>query len=291
MYLLDLVMIELNKIKLLAQGGQAEIYELDNDKVIRVLRNVEEEEYLKAEMATMQALKKKNKAVPTVYEYTKINGRPSIIMERLKGDTMLDHIKKNPLQLFKYAEKLASLHVDTTSSVEGLVLILINDRAAHLIQKAEMLDDDVKKFVLDILKELPKGMDVCHGDFHPGNIMIVDNKYYVIDWFGATYGRKLSDIAHTYLILRNTPKIPGISKFQNYLIGISGSIISGKYLSALEKIQSIDYSEFSRWMVIRAAERVYYGMPFEKEALVNFLKRCMRAQSGGVNPDGWWKLI
>jgi aminoglycoside phosphotransferase (APT) family kinase protein len=284
-------MIELNEIKLIAQGGQAEIYELDNDKVIRVLRNVEDEEYLKAEMETMKALKKQNKAVPTVYEYLKINGRPSIVMERLKGYTMLDHIKKNPLKLFKYAEKLANLHVDTTSSVEGLKLILINDRAAHLIPKAELLEDDVKKFVFDILEGLPKGNDVCHGDFHPGNIMIVDNKYYVIDWFGATYGRKLSDIAHTYLILRNTPKIPGISKIQNYLIGISGNIISGKYIAALQNIQEIDYSELSRWMVVRAAERVYYGMPLEKDALVSFIKRCMRAQSSGVNSDSWWKFI
>ncbi|WP_207753092.1 phosphotransferase [Clostridium yunnanense] len=289
--MLKLIMIELNEIKLLAQGGQAEIYELGNDKVIRVLRNVEDEGYLKAEMVTMQALKKKNKSVPTVYEYTQVNGRPSIIMERLKGNTMLELIKKNPLQLFKYAEKLANLHVEITTPIEGLGLYSIRDRATHLIPKAEMLEEDVKKFVLDILKGLPNGSDLCHGDFHPGNIMIVGDQYYVIDWFGATYGRKLSDMAHTYLILRNTPKIPGVSKIQNYLIGVSGTIISGKYLSTLQKLQGIDYSEFSRWMVIRAAERVYYGMPFEKEALVNFIKRCMKAQASGVNPDGWWKFI
>ena len=284
-------MMNLNNLRLLAQGGQAEIYELDKYKVIRVLRSTEDEDNLKSEMAIMKLLKEKGKAVPKVYEYLKIDGRPSLIMERLNGETMLDEMKRKPFELLKQAKKLAKLHIEVTDSAEGLEIISINDRAAYLIPKAEMLDKELKKFVLEILNQLPRGNDICHGDFHPGNIIIANGQYYVIDWSGVTSGEKLSDIAHTYLLLRNTPKTPGVNIFQSFIIGCAGSIISGKYLSSIEKNYPFDWSEFSKWMVVRAAERIYYGMPTEKEALIKFIKKCRNAQIGGVKPSDWWKFI
>lgn len=284
-------MVELKNLKLLAQGGQAEIYELDKDRIIRVLRNTGEEEYLKVEMSIMKSLKEKGKAVPEVYEYLKIEGRPSLIMKRLNGDTMLDDIRKNPFHLLNQAQKLAELHIEVADSAEGLRMVSINDRAAHLIPKAEMLDNELKKFVFDVLGKLPRGNDICHGDFHPGNIIITGEQYYVIDWFGAALGEKLSDIAHTYLLLRNTPKIPGINSFQNFILGCSGNIISGRYLSTCEKLYPFDWSKFSKWMVVRAAERVFYGMPTEKESLIKFIKECKKAQEAGIKPNSWWKFI
>lgn len=284
-------MIELKNLKLLAQGGQAEIYELDEDKVIRVLRNINDEEYLKMEMSVMKTLSERGKAVPKVYEYLKIQERPSIIMEKLNGDTMLDEVRKKPFHLLKQAEKLAILHLEVADSAEGLGMISINERAAHLIPKATLLNSELKEFVLGILEVLPKGNDICHGDFHPGNVIIANGEDYVIDWFGATSGRKLADIAHTYLILKNTPKIPGMSRLQNFIIGFSGSILAGRYLSTCFKIQSFDRREFSKWMVIRAAERVFYGLPSEKEVLVSFIRKCKEAETSGVDASEWWKLI
>lgn len=284
-------MIVLNNFKLIAQGGQADIYELDKDKVIRVLRNKEDDENLKTEMSIMKSLKEKGKAVPNVYEYLKIEGRPSIIMERLYGDSMLAEIKKKPFNLLKQAENLAKLHIEVAGSAEDLGMVSINDRAAYLIPKAEMLDSELKKFVLDILTELPRGNDICHGDFHPGNIIISNRQYYVIDWFGATSGDKLSDIAHTYLLLRNTPKIPGINNIQSFIIGCSCSIISRKYLSTGMKYYSFDWNKFSKWMVVRAAERLFYGMASEKVMLIKFIKECKKAQMQGIESSGWWKFI
>lgn len=284
-------MMELSNLKLLAQGGQAEIYELDKDKVIRVLRNINDEEHLKLEMSIMNSLKEKGKNVPKVYEYLKIEGRPSIIIERLYGDSMLDGIRKKPLQLLKQAEKLGKLHIEVAASAVGLDVVSINDRAAHLIPTSKKLDHEHEKFVLDILSELPRGNDICHGDFHPGNIIITRGQYYVIDWFGVTSGEKLSDIAHTYLLLRNTPQIPGINSFQNFVIGCSGSIISSRYLKICKKLYPFDWSEFSKWMVVRAAERLCYGMPSEKETLIKFIKECKEAQVSGIKPSSWWKFI
>jgi len=46
----------LSELKLLAQGGQADIYIIDENKVIRVLRNADEGDYLKMEIFIQEIL-------------------------------------------------------------------------------------------------------------------------------------------------------------------------------------------------------------------------------------------
>jgi uncharacterized protein (TIGR02172 family) len=284
-------MYDLGRLKLIAQGGQAEIYELDDSRILRVLRNPEDKEYLLTERSIMQTLKAKGKPVPDVYDFVMINKRPSLVMEKIKGNTMLDNIRKNPFKLLKKIGKLASLQIEISDKADGLNLIPIRKRAAYLISNSDMLDENTREFVLDIIKELPDGNYICHGDFHPGNIIENGRQYYIIDWFGATSGRKLSDIAHTYLLLKNTPRAPGISEFQNFFIRLSSKVTAGKYISACRKFEAFDWGEFSKWMVVRASERVFYGMPSEKARLVKFIKACMESKKSGIGPEKWWRLI
>ena len=284
-------MYNLDDLKLIAQGGQALIYEIDDNKILRVLRSKEEGATLKAEIATMTALYEKGKTVPKIYDYIEIDGKPAIVMEHLHGLSMLELFKKQPLKLAANAVLLANLHLETAEAAEGLPLMSINDRAAYLTEKADIPEAELKAFVLALLSELPRGNSICHGDFHPGNIIINNKKYYIIDWFGATSGDIQSDIAHTYLILRNTPKMPGLSKAQITLQDWYGSLLSRKYLYACNRLHKIDWGNFSKWLIVRAAERLFYGMPQEKPALISFLRSCKKAQVTNLPVENWWKLL
>ncbi len=284
-------MYNLDDLKLIAQGGQALIYEINDNKILRVLRSKEEGAALKAEMATMTALYEKGKTVPKIYDYIEIDGKPAIVMEHLHGLSLLEHFKKQPLKLAANAVLLANLHLETADAAEDLPLMSINDRAAYLTEKADIPEAELKAFVLALLSELPRGNSICHGDFHPGNIIINNKKYYIIDWFGATSGDIQSDIAHTYLILRNTPKMPGLSKAQITLQDWYGSLLSKKYLYACNRLHKIDWGNFSKWLIVRAAERLYYGMPQEKPALISFLRSCKKAQVTNMPVENWWKLL
>ena len=284
-------MYDLSMLKLIASGGQADIYELDNDRILRVLRNPEDKTFALAEFSVMKTLKKMGKEVPMVYDFVNVEGRAAIVMERIYGETMLIQMKKNLYKLFAQVKKLASLQIESAGSAKGLNLTSIKQRARHLISKAEMLDSEMKKFVIDIIDELPDGEDICHGDFHPGNIIISGDKYYIIDWFGVTAGRKLSDIAHTFILLKNTPKIENISKMEHLITKTIGNRIAGSYISNCNKIEPFEWSEFSKWMVVRAAERVFYGMPSEKANLIRFIRKSMEADKSKISSNLWWKML
>lgn len=284
-------MYNLNNLKLIGRGGQADIYELDNNKVLRVIRNPKDEKHLLTEMTVLKSLKEKGKSVPTVYEFIKIDKKPAIIMERLYGETMLTDIQRKPFSLLKQAEKLATYQMEVDNSAEELNLLSIKKRAHYLISNTELLTDEMKKFILTILDDLPEGNDICHGDFHPGNIILSKNNYFIIDWFGATSGRKLSDIAHTYLLLKNTPKIPGMPNIQYMITKLFGKILSKKYITTINKLDPFSFNEFSKWLLVKAAERVVYGLPSEKDTLIKFINKCMLQYNYGLSYDEYWKLI
>ena len=200
---------------------------------------------------------------------------------------MLDKMRKRPLRLKAYARKLAALHLAVShNAVPGL-----NDgrsRARHLTENSLVLSSEAKSFVLSLLDGLPDGGTLCHGDFHPGNILVHEGRHYVIDWFGAYRGDMLSDAAHTYLLMKNVPRYPGLSPAVHRVMKLSGGIFADAYLEALRSLTPFDMAQFSKWLAVKAAERSFYGMPAEKPGLARFIETC-RQHSG--DPASWYKRI
>jgi hypothetical protein len=48
---------------------------------------------------------------------------------------------------------------------------------------------------------------------------------------------------------------------------------------------------FSKWVLIKAAERTYYGLPSEKGRLQTFIAKYVVAVSEGQNEDHFYKWI
>ncbi len=279
-------MISLSELKLMAQGGQTQIFHYGEGKVLRVLRNPKDADLLKYEIYIMKGLKNRLD-VPEVFDTMTIEGRPAVVVEKIDGISMLDYMKRHPLRLKEQAALLAKLHARMPDSVEIKGLGASKGRARYLIGQAE-LSEDTKKFVLEILEGLPEGTALCHGDFHPGNILKSGEKNYLIDWFGAYKGPLISDVAHTYLLLKNVPSYPGLGGVQYKLIKVSGALIAKTYLNAFHKLRPFGWAEFSKWLLIKAAERACYGMQAEKPAMFRFIKTC---RADAFHPERWYKKM
>lgn len=92
--------------------------------------------------------------------------------------------------------------------------------------KTEIRKDEKRKLIFETAAKVfaEKGYHQTSvkdiGDFHPGNIIITSEQYYVIDWFGAASGKKLSDIAHTYQPVKNSIHLTGVSFLNGWLLGL-----------------------------------------------------------------------
>jgi aminoglycoside phosphotransferase (APT) family kinase protein len=284
---------DLGTLKLLARGGQADIYEIDSTRILRVLRNPDPQDgqYLMAERTIMAMLREQGVGVPAVYEYCEVNGLPAFEMERISGSSMMEQLLQNPLAMGSIAHELARLHSGflRMPAIDGL--IDIKKRVDLLIGFSTWIDDDDRAFVRSLLSSLPDGDNLLHGDFHPGNILTSGGSSYIIDWFGASKGHFLSDIAHTYLLLADKPRIPSEGIVKHELVKMMAKRFGGMYLKEIRARIGFDMGELSKWMVVRAAERTNYGQPSELASKAKFVKACRLMSEKGIDPALWYKQL
>jgi tRNA A-37 threonylcarbamoyl transferase component Bud32 len=282
---------DIGTLPLIARGGQADIYDYANGKVIRVPRRPQDYDRIRYEYKVYLSLSGSNVAAPKVYELVEVNRAPSIIMERILGASMMDQIKKQP-QLFRgKAIDLANMHLGLLKVNAEVSMTNSKDQAKYCIGKSRSLTEDTKQLLLDLLGHLPGGNSLCHGDFHPGNILHSDSKDYIIDWSGATKDDVGYDVAHTYILLRVVPRAPGISLLMHGIQKVLGKAMASIYLKTIMKSISIDPGQLSSWVLIKAAERTYYGLPSEMKRLHTFINKYVQRSSAGRTKEDFYKWI
>ena len=291
LYTVFATMINIQELKKIATGGQAEIYDLANGKILRLMLRPEDSFLVDYEYQSLQAVKGSGLFVPEVFEKVNVDNRPGFIMEKIEGFNLTKMFQKNPLLLFRKIKELSTVHFKLNQIKAPENLIDLRSRIRKLVDKSDFIDSGTKDFVYEILDQLPDGDRLCHGDFHPGNIIVKDGNPYIIDWCGATKADPVADVAHTYLLFRNVPKIPNSSNISFYMLKLAALLSASTYYKTYNKNYKLDESLFSKWLLVRAAERTYYGMESEKKDLVKFITRCKKDYSDQNENLKWHRLL
>ena len=108
---------------------------------------------------------------------------------------------------------------------------------------------DLKDAAVRALEEMPAGDRLCHGDFHPLNVLITSRGPIVIDWNNAHVGNPLEDVARSTLILR------GVSMSQPSLRSPIDLFIT-TYLDRYFELIPGDQQQLDAWRPIVAAVRL-----------------------------------
>ena len=90
---------------------------------------------------------------------------------------------------------------------------------------------------------------VCHGDFHPLNVIVDGEAATVIDWTDAGLGDPMGDVARTALLLR----VAGVATTAPALrtaLRSTAPALSGMYLRAYRQIAPFDPTRFRLWTTL-----------------------------------------
>jgi aminoglycoside phosphotransferase (APT) family kinase protein len=264
--------------QLLGEGREAEIFAWGEGQVLRLYRNAASAPRLARERLALSAARSAGLPVPEVFEQLEVDGRPALVMERVDGQDQLTVLSAKPWKALAIASKLGALQAKVHQEPAPGSLPAMREVLRQRIELAQGfgLSLDLASFALATLHALPDGDRLCHGDFHPGNLLVGDGGPTIIDWTNATCGDPLGDVARAWVILRLGSVPEGSSPLLQRVEQAGRGVFVSSYLRAYRRRRPIDNTLLDQWTVSHAAGRVAENIDGELEPLTGFLNARRR---------------
>ena len=182
---------------------------------------------------------------------------------------MLQDLNIHPWTFLKHARQLAQLHTKINQlQIPGLYSY--KDGLKYAIQHTPHLTERLREKALKLLSTLNDGENLCHGDFHPGNVLLTGKGPMIIDWMTARSGSRWADVARTNLLLAIGAKSAG--KQVKPAVRLLINLYCQMYLNHYRKFNPNPQNELAQWMPVIAAVRLNEEITPEKEVLIKMVK-------------------
>jgi aminoglycoside phosphotransferase len=233
--------------RLLGVGRRAEVF-ADGDTALKLYGPLEGPEDAFAEAGRLAIVAALGLPVPQVLEAGRFRGRWGLRMTLAEGQPLAEALAAPgadvPALLAGMAGLQARIHAQS-----GVGLPSLRARLRRKIEGATPLNAALRSRLIERLDGLPPEADrVCHGDFHPWNVIGTT----VIDWLDATVGDPAADVCRSVLLLRLTA--PSLSE---------------TYLEAYLQVQlGLARAEVLAWLPLVAAARLSEAVATETADLI-----------------------
>ncbi len=184
---------------------------------------------------------------------------PVQIMQLAPGVTMLDAVTRRPWAVGGLLDRFAALHnrlhllaLDGYPTGEDIVqrrLRLPRRVVAELDHAGVREGIDRMEVLSDRFHDAPAS--VCHGDFHPLNLLVDDASIAVIDWTDAVAGDRHCDIARTAALFDIAP-IVASNPIERRVLGVVGPRLGASYLRRYRSGLDVDRERLALWTPLHA---------------------------------------
>lgn len=267
-----------SKLALIGQGRTAEIFEWGEGGALRLFREVASLDWVQRELRAFRLVNEAGIPSPAVYPSDSedglivIEGRLGFAMDRIDGPSMLKVLTRRPWKLLPFARALAGLHL----SMHGQVIPDLpsqRDRFHRVIDHlADEFGEAMTSRIHDSLDRLSDGNAVCHGDFHPDNIILSGRGPIIIDWGPASAGAPAADVAWTVYLFQHGGNPPGMARWQRIVLATFRQLFLAVYRGTYARRASFSWSEVERWAPVIAVIRLGDGIPEEREVLLRIIQ-------------------
>jgi Ser/Thr protein kinase RdoA (MazF antagonist) len=239
--------------RLLATGSVAELFEWGS-RVIKLYRSAAAKPTVFREAAIHAAVETLGLSVPAVWGVQQIGDRWGIVFARVTGPSFAAQMKERPAEIRRHLEILARLHA-RIHAYPADRLGSLKVRLAANIARTEFLGAARKQMLLSHLAEMPEGDRLCHGDFHPKNVLGASSQPVVIDWPDACRGDPAADACRSYLLLK-----------------LNAEEIAEPYLDACCQMTDVVRGKVTDWLPYVAAARLAEDVPDEVDHLLEIVQ-------------------
>lgn len=197
-----------------------------------------------------------------------VDGRPGIVFERIRGESMWERMRDAPHELPGLLHQLVNLQVtfNEAPAIDGLPEL--TPRLQAKIETARGLPQRERELALQLLARLPTSSALCHGDMHPANILLTERGPIAVDWYDAGAGHPAADYARSALLMMPPSSA---SPSESHLGGATHETLVRLYelyLSALKARDLVDAGLFEDWRAAMAVVRLGEPVPADDMLMV-----------------------
>lgn len=201
--------IDFSRLNKIAEGNTAEIFEYEENKIIKLYKKNFPKEAVLKEFSNTLRINRLGLPSPKAFRIFFQAEKYAAIYEKIDGkplDQLTDEFSKTEeiIKSFELQKKINSIQTEDFDSYKNFLFSYIKEK------------NNPENFeIIRKIKHLPDGNHLCHGDFHPQNILIEkDGSLCPIDFMNTTTGPVEFDIAWTY---RNIEKFISKDFAEKYL--------------------------------------------------------------------------
>jgi len=266
-------------VRFIGRGRTAEILAWGDGKAIKLYFEGSRREYVQREARVSRFVHGAGLPAPAVYDSDaddglyEVDGRLGILYERLDGPTMLQDLGSRPWMIIAYSKALAALHTQI-HSVVGNGLPVMRERIERSIElTAGAVSESAREKARDVLDGLRDVRMVCHGDFHPDNVLLCERGPMVVDWGPASAGHPAADVAWTVLLYRFGGTPPGTPWVARAVLRAVRRLSLRVYLRTYFRLTERSWKDVKDWLGVVTLLRLCDNIPEEREALIRLAER------------------
>ena len=195
--------------EIIGRGANGIVYRLDPDTIIKVFRP-------DADLAVVERERRKSHAalisgLPTAISYDVVRAGDcyGIVYEMINSKSLADVMREDEAHFDRYAEAYTSLYkkihstegdMETFGSVKTIYEEAI-DYCSDVYTREEL------EKLRALIRSVPDRVTLIHGDYHPGNIMLIDDELTLIDMGDVSLGHPVFDLLATAAVQINLVKL------------------------------------------------------------------------------------
>ncbi len=259
---------------MVARGSRSVVHAYGRGAVVKVPKPTTPSSWIRSEAEYVEAVRAVGAPAPSLLGMEQIFGRPASVWEHVEGPSLWQQVVDRPDRSTAIGRSLADVQL---ALFELLPPVTLPDQRDRLISKIRWSAANVDASLapaLDLLPERTGTAHLCHGDLHPSNVILSKDGLVLVDWFDASRGDRVADVARSSLtLLANGGTTP------SHLPGSDPATLAAltqAYLARLQESLDISPGLLSRWQAINAAARLAEGV--SREPLLEVWRRFAWAQ-------------
>jgi aminoglycoside phosphotransferase (APT) family kinase protein len=238
---------------LIGSGKEAEVFHYKG-VAAKLYREGVDESVVRREEHNLTLAAGQGLPVPRLHGVKLFGGRWGIVMDLAPGGAFGPPMLSDPALTATYLNDMLRLHLSIHAR-QGAGLPDLKSRLRNRLERAEAIGPAKRARVVEVLDALPVGDRICHGDFHPYNIIGEPGAATVIDWLDATCGAPSADVCRTYVVI--FPYKPEIAD---------------RYVEQYADASGIERADILRWLPVVAAARIVEKIPEEMDYLMSVVE-------------------